>query len=281
MNGPVVCIISYLMVIHITSAAPNFSSAHKLGVVTSHFIHDASGLAASRVHPGILYTHNDHGDGPNIFVIDSATGHRVSTISVKGAHNSDWEDIAYGPCPDGYCLYIADTGDSGSSNIIYLIREPTSVQDDQEVHIYKQLHFSWSESNCETLMVDPQGEMFIISNVKGAAAKAAHVPKSGFDSGTTVALTNTVSLSFHTSHSDPTGGDLSPNGREILVISHEKMYYWNVNSGDVLATLGTDPTEVPYLDEPQGEAVCWDSKGQGYYTLSEGHNQPIYYYSRS
>lgn len=88
------------------TAVPSFSNAIKVATVTSHHIDEASGLAASRVHPGILYTHNDHGDGPHIYVIDSGTGHRVSTITINNAHNSDWEDIAYGVCPGGYCLYI-------------------------------------------------------------------------------------------------------------------------------------------------------------------------------
>ena len=144
-----------------------------------------------------------------------------------------------------------------------------------------QFVFRWSETDCETLLVDPLGEMYIVSKIKGQAAKAAHVPKSAFESGTTVALTNIVLLSFHTSNNDPTGGDLSPNGHEILMVSHHKMYYWTVTNGDVLATLQTNPVEVPYIDEPQGEAVCWDANGQGYYTLSEGHNQPLYYYRRS
>ena len=38
--------------------------------------------------------------------------------------------------------------------------------------------------------------------------------------------------------------------------------------------------KAPYIQETQGESVCWDPKGDGYYTLSEGLNQPIYYYSK-
>ena len=76
--------------------------------MTSHHIKEASGLASSRTHRGILYTHNDRGGNPEIFVIDSTSGHRLSTITVNVDHNShsDWEDIAYGVCKFGYCLYI-------------------------------------------------------------------------------------------------------------------------------------------------------------------------------
>lgn len=140
--------------------------------------------------------------------------------------------------------------------------------------------YRWSEGDCETLLVDPQGEVYLVTKIKGQAAKAAHVPSSGWNSGTTVALNNLVTLAFHTANNDPTGGDISPDGREILLVSHHKMFWFNVTNGDVLAALQTSPVEVPYIDEPQGESVTWDPKGQGYYTLSEGHYQPIYYYTR-
>jgi hypothetical protein len=130
------------------------------------------------------------------------------------------------------------------------------------------------------LLVDPQGEVYIISKVNGSPAKAAHLPRSGWNSGTVVFLTNWVSLTFFTHHPDPTGGDLSPNGRELLVVSHGKMRYWYISNGNVLAALSRPPTEVPYHNEGQGEAVCWDASGQGYFTLAEGKNLPLYYYSR-
>ena len=30
--------------------------------------------------------------------------------------------------------------------------------------------------------------------------------------------------------------------------------------------------------EPNGEAIAWSADGRGYYTLSEGKRQPIYYF---
>lgn len=79
------------------------------GTVTSSHIIEASGLAASRKHPGFLYTHNDHGDGPNIYVISASSGHREATITLSGVTSNDWEDIALGPCNAGsseFCIYI-------------------------------------------------------------------------------------------------------------------------------------------------------------------------------
>jgi hypothetical protein len=45
--------------------------------------------------------------------------------------------------------------------------------------------------------------------------------------------------------------------------------------------LSKEAKTMPYITEPQGEAVCWDAKNKGYFTLSEaaaGINQTLYYY---
>ena len=42
---------------------------------------------------------------------------------------TDWEDIEAGPCDEGNCLYIADTGDNGGSRksvAVYRVPEPAS-----------------------------------------------------------------------------------------------------------------------------------------------------------
>ena len=54
-------------------------------------ITESSGLAASKLHPGVYWTHNDSGDGPYVYAIDSATGtdgirsFRMGGISVPNA----------------------------------------------------------------------------------------------------------------------------------------------------------------------------------------------------
>lgn len=63
---------------------------------------------------------------------------------------------------------------------------------------------------------------------------------------------------------------------------HDGIYYWDMNgSRNYSAVMAIQGANVSYHHEPQGEAVCWDSRGSGYYTLSEGANQPIYYYARA
>ena len=87
----------------------SFLQAQITGVVTDHKVAEASGCAASRTHPGILYTLNDHSGKAEIYVL-ATNGTLVATYDIHGAHNHDWEDIAVGPC-DAHdntvdCIYI-------------------------------------------------------------------------------------------------------------------------------------------------------------------------------
>ncbi|MGW7328033.1 kinase, partial [Streptomyces sp. NPDC054840] len=46
---------------------------------------ESSGLAASRAHPGVYWTHNDSDDGPYVYAVDAATGRTVATVRAVGA----------------------------------------------------------------------------------------------------------------------------------------------------------------------------------------------------
>lgn len=261
----------------------------QVGTVTSNHIEEASGLAASRKHPGYLYTHNDHGDGPYIYVISASSGHREATFTLSGVTSNDWEDIALGPCKAGntseFCIYIGDFGDGGSGavNNIYRVVEPDNVQSQTiNVALSDRMEFTWDQTDCETLMVDPSANLYIISKVDNGAGTVAKIPTSAWGSGSRVDVSSTAILNIDSTKKDPTGGDISHDGNEVLIKAKHAIFYWNTNGGsDYLTILQKAGNKVNYIDEPQGEAVCWDAAGLGYYTLSEGANQPLYHYVRN
>src|SRR5690606_9640892 len=78
------------------------------------------------------------------------------------------------------------------------------------------------------------------------------------------------------------GGDISVDGKKLLLKNYEHIYYWENESGKSIVDLFTDrPTEVPYEVEPQGEAITWDITTSGFYTLSEknkGKDSFLYFY---
>jgi hypothetical protein len=97
---------------------------------------ESSGVAVSRAHTGVLWTHNDSGDGPYLYATDLHGADR-GRLLIPGAQAWDWEDMALGPCPVLFlrqpsCLYLADTGDNLEVRpfvTVYAIPEPRPPQD--------------------------------------------------------------------------------------------------------------------------------------------------------
>ena len=77
-----------------------------------------------------------------------------------------------------------------------------------------------------------------------------------------------------------TGGDISPNGKEVLVKDADKIYYYAPVDGDYLSALTHPGVEVPYHKERLGESVCWSADGSSYYTLGEDNHAVLYRYDR-
>lgn len=77
--------------------APAFKDAIAVGTLSPEVFH-ASGLAASRKHDGVLYTHNDgddpHRRSPIVFAINASSGALIARLMVYPATNEDWEDRA-------------------------------------------------------------------------------------------------------------------------------------------------------------------------------------------
>lgn len=286
-------IVAYLIGIATTTPtkrySPHFDSGRSVGTLSSSAIDEASGICASREHSNVIYTHNDSGGGNKIYAIDATSGHLRATITLDHASNHDWEDICCGPCPNGgNCIYIGDIGGNyhGHVNNIYKIKEPSSIKDQHiSVHSGDKLHFSWDEQNAETLMVDPQANLYVVSKVSnGHHAKITRIPKSAWGSGHTYNANDNAAHTVHMTspHNDPVGGDISPDGHEVLLKQQDHVLYYFVPDGNILKALD-DRTAIdePYRHERQGEAVCWDNHGSGYYTLSEGTHVDLNYYKRT
>src|SRR5687768_9930101 len=88
-------------------------------------IHEASGLALSRRHNGVLWTHNDSGK-PMLYAV-GVDGQMRARVAVTGAQVDDWEAVATGSCPQGSCVYIGDIGDNKEARqsiTVYRVPEP-------------------------------------------------------------------------------------------------------------------------------------------------------------
>jgi len=106
---------------------PKFLAGQKVGTVQSALIKEASGLAASRKNPGVLWVHND-GGSPCVYAI-TPEGKLLGVYNLAGAKVRNWEDIAIGPGPEPNVdyLYVGDIGDNNAKRkdvTVYRIIEP-------------------------------------------------------------------------------------------------------------------------------------------------------------
>lgn len=84
-----------------------------VGKLSDARLDESSGLAASRRFAGFLWTHNDSGDKPRVFLLN-AKGQTVFVVSFDKAQAHDYEDSAVAGKGDAAQVYVGDIGDNKS-----------------------------------------------------------------------------------------------------------------------------------------------------------------------
>lgn len=251
-------------------------------------IDEISGMVAGIVNTGQLWMHNDGGDGSILYLLDESNGSKLTDYQVLG-NNVDWEDIAISrdQLTNRSYLWIADIGDNlkiRSSYTLYKVEEPVfSIGSDtlnpNALQPFKAYSFNFPDGmyNSETLLIDPfSGEIILVTRGDNARVYTAHEPDAD--------ELNTLTLKYRGVLPIPgiTGGDVSRNGNHILLRTYNEILLWERQPGQtVVEALSNVPELVPYITEPQGEAICWGING--YYTISEkvGVELPtLYYYAK-
>jgi PKD repeat protein len=250
----------------------------------------ASGLAASRANPGVLWSHND-GDQPARLFALGTTGAELATFVLPDALNSDWEDIALGvnPLSGESTIFVADAGDDAVNRqefSVYMLAEPTAeaigdAEGETEL-AWSDLTLAYPDGaalNSETLMFDPQsGALLVVSRDPGGGTtslfrKAApHVP------GSFTELEFLRTLDLFDTEGSPKGGSISPWGDRILMRTRTAAFLWTRDARQSLAAAFDGPVcPVPVQDAPDGEAIEFSADGAGFYTTSRSPSAPVWY----
>ena len=235
-------------------------------------LEEASGLVASVANPGFLWTINDSGNPPEIFLIDLQAKTRL-VCTLSHARNRDWEDIAIGAGPNERkkYIYVADIGDNWAQDelkFIYRFEEPT-LKSQTKITITQYdtliLRMPDGRRDAETILIDPfTDDLFLIS--KREDSVALYTTPYPFQKSPIV-LHKVMKLPF----TRIIAGSISQDGTQILLKTYEKVFYWKRTRQESLAdALAKRPIELPYDREQQGEAIAWSLVGDEYYTLSEG-----------
>ncbi|MEV0989675.1 WD40 repeat domain-containing protein [Streptomyces sp. NPDC049949] len=244
------------------SAAPGASGF----TITDPRIKESSGLAASRIHPGVYWTHNDSDDGPYVYAVDSATGKTVARVTLTGIGTPrDVEAISVGP--DGQ-LYVGDIGDNlnGSWDHVWIYRFPEPKQLADVTVKAEQFTVKYADGarNAEALMVHPvTGRVYIASKSedKGGLYEG---PEKLSAAGTNV-FRRVADLPW------VTDGAFSPDGGRLTLRGYffAKTYPWKD---------GKPQGEGERVDAPwqgQAESVTYSADGSTLLFGSEGESSRV------
>ena len=255
---------------------PTFGAPAVLGTMSAAELDEISGIAASRVNPGVYWVHNDSGDVARTFAIGSDEK-LLATLRFDTAMPTDIEDMAIEDSDSGSFLYLGDIGDNASvrtSVTIHRVAEPvldgtatlTAVSETMTVKYPDGAH------NAETLLFEPNAkELFIVTKVEGGPSAVHRVGP--FAAGTAVTTTKIAEIDINLA----TSGEISRDGRYVVIRNYSPTaLVWPRTPGEDLATvLARVPCGAPVATETQGEAIAFQVGNTGFVTTSEGLNQKV------
>lgn len=216
---------------------------------------ESSGLAASRAHPGVYWTHNDQDkNGVLLYAVDGKTGRTVATVTMTGVGKPrDVEAVSVGS--DGN-IYVGDIGDNlggtWSHVWIYKLPEPKKLADRTVRATQYTVKYEDGARDAEALMVHPKTGRIYIADKKEEGGGLYEGPAQMSASGVNV-FKRLGDTGLWT-----TDGAFSPDGKQLALRGYlgGVSYAWK---GE-----GKKPEREGRLSVPlqrQGESVTYTLDG--------------------
>lgn len=237
----------------------------QVGSFGTSLVRESSGIAVSRRHPGVLWTHNDSGDGPYLYAI-RLDGTVLGRHGVAGASAVDWEDLALAPCPTvrGDCLYIADTGDNDAlrrSVTIYILPEPDTIgpRPAARTRPARAVHVTYPDGphDVEAMWVDPDGSVELVTKGQVGGVHRYRVARESLlqDSARAEARGDVPILPQRAIGRWVTGAAIAPHGRRVAIRTYTEIFFFQLTENRALVPDG--PPCWLGTREAQGEAVAF------------------------
>lgn len=231
-------------------------------VIASSRLSELSGVSPSRQR-GLLWTHNDSGNEPILYAVDSA-GHDLGGWHIANAVNRDWEDMAAGPCitAPGRCLYLGDIGDNQRrrpSIVVYRVVEPAAPSAASEPLPLLDsivLRYTGRPHNAEGLAVTPDGRLLVAAKDARGPALLFAAPAAAREAVLAPLCTLDLRIEPFTGRM-VTGLALSPDGRLLVARTYVSVHVFRT---DRRCTPLTPPEGIVIpVVESQGEGVAFES----------------------
>jgi len=263
------------------------------GKLEAKKLDEASGLQAGS--DGVFFVHND-GDANRIFAIDE-TGRDLGAMKVEGAGIKDWEDITRVIGDDGPLLVIADTGDNQQDRKkthLYFIREPSAGNFDGDLKVVHKLDVRYPDSphDVEAVAYDSSSDMILFLTKRDQPPRLYGIPRDlalwerdveavflaevpGFRPPTRMEILGNPKRGMWISQ--PTGMDISADGRTAAVITYRSLYLFQRENSETWGEAFQRPPEE-YAGPPgyYEEAVAFGHDQGSVFVTTERRPAPIY-----
>jgi hypothetical protein len=232
-------------------------------------ITEASGLAVSRRHRGIVYTHNDSDGSPTIFAI-GPDGRTKATFTVAGAAARDWEGMALGRDGTGRpALFVADIGDNLDGAwpyvTVYRVPEPAELRDQTLRATPFRLKYADGARNAEAVLINPRtNRLYVASKLLNGSlyAAPARLRAAGFN----------VLRKVGDAPAIATDGAFAPDGRTLVIRTYGAAHIYAMGA----ARPGKRLSVVTLPNQQQGESIAYSLDGRSLLAGSEGTRQPLW-----
>ena len=256
-------------------------------------IDEASGLAISRKIPDRAYHINDS-DITGRFFVTNLAGGNTRTVGVAGFQPKDTEDLALGPCGTTTdCLFIGDIGDNDRVRRdveIIVIEEHDDFPAEVQIRNRVRARYPDGPHDAESMAVHPDGNIYILTKdleLNGLRPSGGHASlfrlkqnqwRNSRNAIETMELVVTLDFAKLLPRSLlggrlPTGMDISPDGKRVLVLTYQDAIEFFVDLSTPLTPdtwkEGQHYRRIPLLILEQQEAISYTPDGKAFIYTTE------------
>jgi hypothetical protein len=274
----------------VSFAAEHDLEAEQVCIITVPEIQEASGIARSLHHENAVWIHNDSGDAPRLFLIDTS-GKALAGLNVNVRDALDWEDMCSFELEGDRWLLVGDIGDNAHRRgkgtrlpQLLLLKEPRvqAMPAHEEapliLHVDPtaviEFQYPTGAADCESLAVDPERkEILLLTKTDPLNCRLYRLPLSVKPGHHRVEaeLVTTIGVPYATAM------DISPDGHQLAIVNMFSGALMRRGPNESWQDACQKPAIVLTLPaRPQGETVCFERDARSLLLNSEGKNQPLW-----